>query len=53
MTAYESATVLPGTKPIWLYLRLSKYHTDGADAIERQRIDLVPESLLPMGVGRC
>ena len=29
-----------GTKPIYLYLRLSKYHRDGADAIERQRIDL-------------
>ncbi|WP_084692404.1 recombinase family protein [Parafrankia elaeagni] len=32
--------VRPGTKPIWLYLRLSKYHRDGADAIERHRIDL-------------
>lgn len=30
----------PGTRPIHLYLRLSKYHRDGADAIERQRIDL-------------
>lgn len=30
-----------GTKPIYLYLRLSKYHKDKADAIERQRIDLV------------
>lgn len=29
-----------GTKPIYLYLRLSKYHKDKADAIERQRIDL-------------
>lgn len=29
-----------GTKPIHLYLRLSKYHKDKADAIERQRIDL-------------
>ncbi|TXN29816.1 recombinase family protein [Lacisediminihabitans profunda] len=29
-----------GTKPVYLYLRLSKYHRDGADAIERQRIDL-------------
>lgn len=27
-------------KPIVLYLRLSKYHSDGADAIERQRLDL-------------
>lgn len=27
-----------GTKPIYLYLRLSKYHKDKADAIERQRI---------------
>ncbi|WP_246136699.1 recombinase family protein [Leekyejoonella antrihumi] len=32
--------VQPDTKPVWLYLRLSKYHKDGADAIERQRIDL-------------
>ena len=31
---------LPGTKPIYLYLRLSKYHKDKADAIERQRLDL-------------
>ncbi|MGO1908147.1 MAG: recombinase family protein [Brevibacterium linens] len=31
---------VPGTKPIYLYLRLSKYHKDKADAIERQRIDL-------------
>lgn len=31
---------LEGTKPIYLYLRLSKYHKDKADAIERQRIDL-------------
>ena len=31
---------LPGTRPIHLYLRLSKYHKDKADAIERQRIDL-------------
>lgn len=30
-----------GTQPIYLYLRLSKYHKDKADAIERQRIDLV------------
>lgn len=30
----------PGTEPVWLYLRLSRYHRDGADAIERQRIDL-------------
>lgn len=30
----------PGTQPIYLYLRLSKYHKDKADAIERQRIDL-------------
>jgi DNA invertase Pin-like site-specific DNA recombinase len=30
-----------GTRPIYLYLRLSKYHKDKADAIERQRIDLV------------
>jgi len=34
------ATAVPGTKPIYLYLRLSKYHKDKADAIERQRIDL-------------
>ncbi len=32
---------LPGTRPIYLYLRLSKYHKDKADAIERQRLDLV------------
>ena len=31
---------LPSTKPIYLYLRLSKYHKDKADAIERQRLDL-------------
>jgi site-specific DNA recombinase len=31
---------LPGTKPIYLYLRLSKYHKDSQDAIERQRLDL-------------
>lgn len=37
-TGPESPT--PGTKPIFLYLRLSKYHKDKADAIERQRIDL-------------
>ena len=28
------------TRPIYLYLRLSKYHKDKADAIERQRLDL-------------
>lgn len=38
--ADEGVTVRPGTDPIYLYLRLSKYHRDGADAIERQRIDL-------------
>lgn len=38
--AYEDVTVAPGTKPIYLYLRLSKYHRDGADAVERQRLDL-------------
>lgn len=32
--------VAPGTEPIYLYLGLSKYHKDGADAIDRQRIDL-------------
>lgn len=31
---------LTGTKPIYLYLRLSKYHKDKADAIERQWLDL-------------
>lgn len=31
---------MEGTKPVYLYLRLSKYHKDKADAIERQRIDL-------------
>ena len=30
-----------GTRGIYLYLRLSKYHRDGADAIERQRLDLL------------
>lgn len=32
----------PGTEPLWLYLRLSKVHAkrDGADAIERHRLDL-------------
>ncbi|OHV45338.1 recombinase [Pseudofrankia sp. BMG5.36] len=38
--SYDGATVRPGTRPIWLYLRLSRYHRDGWDAIERQRIDL-------------
>ncbi|XPP25593.1 MAG: recombinase family protein [Leucobacter sp.] len=33
-------TPAAGTRPIYLYLRLSKYHKDKADAIERQRIDL-------------
>lgn len=37
---YDGAVVARSTKPIWLYLRLSKYHKDGQDAIERQRIDL-------------
>ncbi|TXN29768.1 recombinase family protein [Lacisediminihabitans profunda] len=30
----------PGTRPVFLYLRLSRAHGDGQDAIERQRIDL-------------
>ena len=30
-----------GTRGIYLYLRLSKYHRDRADAIERQRLDLL------------
>lgn len=38
--AYVDVVVREGTRPIWLYLRLSKYHRDGADAIERQRLDL-------------
>ena len=38
--SYYGVVLLPGTKPIWLYLRLSKYHKDRQDAIERQRIDL-------------
>ncbi|TFE28825.1 hypothetical protein E0F15_14070 [Frankia sp. B2] len=42
--------VRSGTRPIWLYLRLSKYHRDGADAIERHRIDLT--RLLAGHVGR-
>lgn len=37
--AYDGVNVAAG-KPIWLYLRLSKYHKDGGDAIDRQRIDL-------------
>ena len=32
---------LPGTRPVFLYLRLSRAHGDGRDAIERQRVDLV------------
>lgn len=36
-----SQRLVEGTKPIYLYLRLSKYHKDKADAIERQRIDLM------------
>ncbi len=39
-TAYEDVVLREGTRPIWLYLRLSKYHRDGQDAIERQRLDL-------------
>ena len=31
---------LPGTRPVFLYLRLSRSHGDGRDAIERQRLDL-------------
>jgi site-specific DNA recombinase len=38
--AYDGVVLMPGTKPVWLYLRLSKYHKDGQDAIERQRVDL-------------
>ncbi len=34
------AELSAGSKPIVLYLRLSKYHADGADAIDRQRLDL-------------
>lgn len=39
--AYDTP-LRPGTAPLWLYLRLSKYHAtvDGADAIERHRLDL-------------
>src|SRR6266511_2726139 len=37
---YDGVVVAPETRPIYLYLRLSKYHKDGQDAIERQRIDL-------------
>ncbi|WP_197683338.1 recombinase family protein [Jiangella alkaliphila] len=32
---------MEGTEPIYLYLRLSRYHRDGADAIERHRVDLL------------
>lgn len=31
---------LPGTRPVFLYLRLSRAHGDSRDAIERQRLDL-------------
>lgn len=31
---------LPGTRPVFLYLRLSRACGDGHDAIERQRLDL-------------
>ena len=34
------AEPLPGTRPVFLYLRISRAHGDGRDAIERQRIDL-------------
>lgn len=34
-------TPLPGTRPVFLYLRLSRAHGDGRDAIERQRLDLM------------
>lgn len=40
---------LPGTRPISLYLRLSKYHRDKADAIERQRVDLTRKLTLEGG----
>lgn len=33
-------TPLPDTRPVFLYLRLSRAHGDGRDAIERQRLDL-------------
>ncbi|MEO6712833.1 MAG: recombinase family protein [Mycobacteriales bacterium] len=36
---------LPGTQAIFLYLRLSKYHKDSHDAIERQRLDLTRKLL--------
>ena len=35
-----NVAVADGRRPIVLYLRLSKYHADGADAIDRQRLDL-------------
>ena len=38
--AYTPATVLPGSRPIWLYLRRSNFHDDGGDNIERHRLDL-------------
>lgn len=31
---------MPGTRAVFLYLRLSRAHGDGRDAIERQRVDL-------------
>lgn len=41
-TAYEGVSLLPGTMPIYLYLRRSRYHRDedGGDTIERHRLDL-------------
>lgn len=39
-----------GTRAIYLYLRLSKYHKDKAGAIERQRLDLTRK--LAPGVDR-
>jgi site-specific DNA recombinase len=39
-TQTGTETLAEGTRPIYLYLRLSKYHKDKADAIERQRLDL-------------
>ena len=31
---------MPGTRPVFLYLRLSRAHGDGRDAIEPQRLNL-------------
>ncbi len=48
-TPFEADRPALGTRPIHLYLRLSKYHQDKADAIERQRLDLTRKLTLEGG----